>query len=97
MVRRTRGGNAKLKHWASKAMSLVKKYGPGITRKYKLGSRGLSYASKSLPAYAKYIDPVQKFVAQSGYGRRGGGVSNAGGSLRAVGGRKCTNHCRRRR
>ena len=98
MVRRTRGGNAKLKKWANKAMNIVKKYGPGIARKYKLGSRGLSYASKSLPVYAKYIDPVQKMVAQSGYGRRyGGGVRNAGGSLRAVGGRKCTKYCRRRR
>jgi hypothetical protein len=96
MKRRTRGGNAKLKKWAKKAMNIVKKYGPGIAKKYKLGSKGLSYASKSLPNYSKYIDPIQKLVAQTGYGRvrrrRGRGLTSTGGALRSVGGHKCRCH-----
>ena len=90
MCRRTRGGSAAaLKNWASKALSLVKKYGPGLARQYKLGSKGLAYASKSLPQYSKYIDPVHNFVAQRGYGLRSAGV---GRGLRSSGGfhmRKC--------
>ena len=93
MVRRTRGGNAKLKKWAKKAMGIVKKYGPGIAKRYKLGSKGLQGLSNMNPSYSKYIDPVQKFVAQQGYGRRrrrrGRGISNTGGALRSVGGRCC--------
>ena len=88
MRRRTRGGSAAaLKNWASKALSLVKKYGPGLARQYKLGSRGLAYASKSLPQYSKYIDPIQNFAAQQGYGLRtaGRGLRTAGRGLRTVG------------
>jgi hypothetical protein len=93
----TRGGSAKLRSWAVKALNLVKKHAPGIIRKYKLGSRGLAYASKSLPQYSKYIDPVQKFTAQRGYGMRyGRGTRSAGGALRSVGGRKCARYCRRK-
>ena len=84
MRRRTsRGGSTKaLKSWASKALSLVEKYGPDLARKYKLGSRGLAYASKSLPQYSKYIDPVQQYVGQRGYGLRSSGV---GRGLRSSG------------
>ena len=97
MVRKHRGGNAKLKTWATKTMAMVRKYGPGLAKKYKLGSRGLAYASKSLPQYSKYIDPIQNLTKQAGYGMCGRGTRSAGGALRSVGGRRCSKHCRRKK
>jgi hypothetical protein len=98
MAKKHRGGNAKLRNWATKAMAMVRKYGPGLARKHKLGSRGLAYASKSLPQYSKYIDPIQNLTKQAGYGMRyGRGTRSAGGALRSVGGRKCSKYCRRKK
>ena len=81
MRRKLKGGNANLMKWVKKALGLVKKHAPRLAKKYKLGSRGLAYASKAMPKYSKFIDPVQKFAAQQGYGLKG-----VGGVLRGVGG-----------
>jgi hypothetical protein len=106
MRRRLHGGNARLKQWAKSAMDLAKRFGPGLLKKYKIGSRGLAYASKSLPGYSKFIDPVQKLTAQMGYGHCGGGLMSSGRGLRSAGstghgyvsrGGKCKKYCRRRK
>jgi hypothetical protein len=71
--RKTYGRGAKteqLKKWASKAMNLIKKHGPGLARKYKLGSRALSYAAKRNPKYATALNMGAKFADQRGYGLR---------------------------
>jgi len=73
-----------LRKWARKAMELAKQYGPGIAKKYSLGSRALDYASKSAPNYSQYIDPVSNFVKQQGYGRRSN-LIRSGGALRSAG------------
>jgi len=83
-----------LMKWARKAMALAKQYGPGIAKKYKLGSRALDYASKSAPNYSQYIDPVSNYVKQQGYGRRSGGALRSagrgrGGALRSAGRGQC--------
>jgi hypothetical protein len=90
--RKHRGGSAKLKAWAKKAMGLVARYGPGIARKYKLGTKAMNFASSSLPQYASYVNPVKNMVAQSGYGMNLGGSCGMGrgrmmhgmGSMRAM-------------
>ena len=82
-----------LRKWARKAMELAKQYGPGIAKKYSLGSRALDYASKSAPNYSQYIDPVSNYVRQQGYGRRSNlraprylvEVNRSGGALRSAG------------
>lgn len=71
--RKTYGRGAKteqLKKWASKAMDMIKKHGPGLVSKYKLGSRALSYAASRNPKYANVLNMGAKFADQQGYGLR---------------------------
>ena len=88
---RGRGASDTLKSWAKKALSVVRQYGPALARKTKIGSRALTSLSKSNPKYSGYIDPVNNFVKQQGYGlRSAGGMSCRahGSGLRSTGGRR---------
>lgn len=78
-----------LKRWASKALALIKKHGPGLVRKHKLASRALSYAAKTNPKYGKVLNMGATYAAQQGYGKR------RGGALRSVGG-TCSRYCSKR-
>lgn len=88
---RMRGGSVSsgLKSWAKKALGVVRKYGPALARKTKVGSRSLSAISKANPKYSQYIDPVNNYVKQAGYGmcmKHGKGLRSAGNGLRSAGG-----------
>jgi hypothetical protein len=94
---RGRGASQKLKSWAKKEMGVVRRYGPGIAKQYKLGSRALTSISKANPSYSKYIDPINSIVKQRGYGLRsagaGCGMCKHGKGLRSAGaGRRRRRH-----
>jgi hypothetical protein len=95
MTRRMTGQGAKLqklKKWAGKALDLIKKHGPGLARKYKLGSRGLDYAAKSFPKYGSALTQASKMAGQAGYGRRSVMRSRGRGLRSAGAGMRCRKH-----